>query len=345
MRIAAIATAMGALVLAVVFGTQWARGAGEPAALATVSETTAPTTDTVSLQTLEHTEEFSGTVGYGETFSLPGQAAGTVTWVPQKGAVLSPGDVLYRTDDRPTSWTRGEIPMYRELSSGSEGDDVAQLQRYLIDEGFLESDFDVNGKFTSATRRAVKDWQDERGLKTSGRIDATQLLFLPYDALRVAATPRVGDQAAGGVLDVTLSDLFVTVDVSGRKKGVFDDATEVTVETADGAVHAAAVQSIKARPAQDEFGEQQYRVRLTLPGSTEQESGEATVEAVDVLAADVLTVPARALIALVEGGFGVEVALEDGTTEYRAVEVGAFADGLVEVTGDVAEGDRVVITT
>lgn len=333
----------GALVLGVVFGAQWVTGAAEPSAAANTEQAVAPTTDTVTRRTLEHAEEFTGTIGYGETFSLPGTATGTVTWVPDKGDVLAPGDLLYRTDDRPTYWTKAGVPMYRELSSDSEGGDVAQLQRYLIGEGFLEADFEVEGKFNSATRTAVKEWQEDRGLKRSGRVDAAQLLFLPYDALRVESAPRLGDQASGGVLDVTLSDLYVTIDVSGRKKDVFDDATEIRVETANGEIHTAGVESIKAQPSQDEFSEQEYRVRLTLADETAQDTGQAGIEAVDILATDVLTVPARALIALVEGGFGVEVALDDTTTEYRAVEVGAFAGGWVEITGDVAEGDLVVV--
>lgn len=345
MRVVGAIAIAGALVFAAVLGTQWTRVAGEPAAQATTTEATTLTTDVVSRRTLEHAEEFTGTVGYGETFALPGQAMGTVTWVPAKGDALSPGDVLYRTDDRPTYWTKAAIPMYRSLSFGEEGEDVAQLQRYLESEGFLDAEYAISGEFDSATRSAAKEWQEARGLEKTGRIDATQLLFLPYDSLRVATAPRVGDQAAGGVLDVTLSHLFVTVDVGGGKKSVFDDATEIEVETADGTIHSAHVHSIKPRASQDEYGEQQYRVRLTLPSTTNQESGEVTVDAVDVLAADVLAVPARALIALVEGGFGVEVVVDDGTTQYRAVEIGDFADGWVEVTGNVAEGDRVVVPT
>jgi hypothetical protein len=33
----------------------------------------------------------------------------------------------------------------------------------------------------------------------------------------------------------------------------------------------------------------------------------------------------------------------DGTTSLVGVEVGAFADGWVEVTGDIAEGDTVEV--
>jgi hypothetical protein len=48
---------------------------------------------------------------------------------------------------------------------------------------------------------------------------------------------------------------------------------------------------------------------------------------------DVLTVPVDALLALAEGGYGVEV-VTDGRSRIVAVDVGLFADGRVEVSGD-----------
>ena len=58
----------------------------------------------------------------------------------------------------------------------------------------------------------------------------------------------------------------------------------------------------------------------------------------------VLAVPVNALVALLEGGYAVEVRDADGTRHFEAVELGLFEDGLVEVTGDgIAEGDDVVV--
>ncbi len=48
--------------------------------------------------------------------------------------------------------------------------------------------------------------------------------------------------------------------------------------------------------------------------------------------ADVLTVPVAALVALAEGGYGVQV-VDGGTSRFVAVETGLFADGRVEVSG------------
>jgi hypothetical protein len=56
-----------------------------------------------------------------------------------------------------------------------------------------------------------------------------------------------------------------------------------------------------------------------------------------------LAVPVEALLALAEGGYAVERVKADGTTELVAVKLGAFADDKVEVSGDLAEGDQVVV--
>jgi len=339
-RLAVAAVAVAALIA----GAVWMSRPGEPAAIATATtEATETATETVARRTLQHAEEFEGSLGYGDSFTLPGQVSGTVTWVPEEGAVLEPGDVLYRIDELPTYWAYGDVPMYRGLGSGSEGGDVEQLQRYLQAEGYLEDDVAIDGEYGAVTRAAVEAWQEDHGLDDTGRIDASQLLFLPYQAIRVATTPRVGESATGGVLEVTLSDLFVTLDVSARSRAAFEDDPAIEVEMADGTRYGATVESITAKQSQDALGEQQYRVRLALSTGPSQEPGEVTVEVIDLLAEGALAVPVQALVALVEGGYAVEVVQADGATELRAVEVGEFADGWVAVTGDIAEGDRVVV--
>jgi peptidoglycan hydrolase-like protein with peptidoglycan-binding domain len=236
------------------------------------------------------------------------------------------------------------VPMYRELSSGSEGADVEQLQRYLQQEGYLDAELEIDGDFGGTTRTAVKNWQDDHGVKKTGRIDGTQLLFLPYEAIRVAASPRVGEQAVGGVIEVTEPDLYVSASINGRKKRVFEGDPTIEVETADGTRFPASVESIEAQQSQDAFGSQQYGIRLEIGVADGQKPGETKVEAIDVLVENVLTVPTRALVALIEGGYAVEVVQSDGSTQYTAVEIGEFADGWVEVTGDIAEGDQVVVS-
>jgi multidrug efflux pump subunit AcrA (membrane-fusion protein) len=65
---------------------------------------------------------------------------------------------------------------------------------------------------------------------------------------------------------------------------------------------------------------------------------------VEIAAAEnVLAVPVEALLALSEGGYAVEVADESGVTHLVPVTVGVFADGMVEIEGDIDAGTRVVV--
>jgi hypothetical protein len=52
-------------------------------------------------------------------------------------------------------------------------------------------------------------------------------------------------------------------------------------------------------------------------------------------------VPVKALLARDGGGFAVEV-VQSGERRVVPVEAGLSADGLVEIEGDVREGDTVV---
>ena len=72
------------------------------------------------------------------------------------------------------------------------------------------------------------------------------------------------------------------------------------------------------------------------------------------LAQNVLYVPVNALIALAEGGYALEIydgEIEGSTFEgesgvdtiYVAVEIGVFTDGFVEVIGNIAKGQLVVV--
>ena len=71
------------------------------------------------------------------------------------------------------------------------------------------------------------------------------------------------------------------------------------------------------------------------------DAAPADVDFVSEERKDVLAVPVAALLALAEGGFGVEI-VDGDTTRIVAVKTGMFAAGRVEVSGEgIAEGVRV----
>ncbi len=84
-------------------------------------------------------------------------------------------------------------------------------------------------------------------------------------------------------------------------------------------------------------------MEVTVEGGVELPTGSPVDVLVEIVAAeDVLAVPVEAVLALAEGGYAVEVR-EGSGTQLVGVELGTFADGFVEITGDVAEGAQVVV--
>ncbi|BCB80427.1 hypothetical protein Pflav_068370 [Phytohabitans flavus] len=89
--------------------------------------------------------------------------------------------------------------------------------------------------------------------------------------------------------------------------------------------------------------EDKTTVEVTVTVADQKALGTLDQAPVDVILEsdkreNVLTVPLNALVALAEGGYGLQV-VEGGTTRYVAVETGMFAGGKVEVSGDgLAEG-------
>ncbi|MDQ1697562.1 MAG: hypothetical protein QOJ03_2915, partial [Frankiaceae bacterium] len=96
--------------------------------------------------------------------------------------------------------------------------------------------------------------------------------------------------------------------------------------------------------AQDGTGEATIDLEVALSSRRVTALDEAPV-AVDIetsRADGVLNVPVDALLALAEGGYGVEI-VHGATTDIVSVEPGLFAQGRVEVAGEIQAGDRVVV--
>jgi hypothetical protein len=93
-----------------------------------------------------------------------------------------------------------------------------------------------------------------------------------------------------------------------------------------------------------ETGEPTIPVTIELDerAPTNLDQAPVTIELTKEARPGVLAVPVTALVALQGGGYAVEV--RDGaTTRLVAVEPGLYADGYVEITGDVDEGAEVVV--
>ena len=310
-----------------------------------------PATAAVTTRDLVEREELDGTLGYGERTDVALSAQGTLTGLPEEGAVVDRGGLIAEVDGRPVRLLFGTRPLWRVLDANvTNGPDVRQLEENLVALGHgSTANLTIDDDWTGATTAAVKRWQKANDVDESGAVAPGDVVVVPA-AVRIAEhKAALGSPAASGpVLAVTGNEKVVTVHLDAARRDLLSVGTAVDVELPDGTKVPAAVRSVSSTvtPPADESkgGKPTVEVIIALSGSTEAlfDSSPVDVIVTAARAKEVLTVPVEALLALAEGGYAVEK-VTGRTAELVAVETGAFADGFVQVTGDVAAGDKVVV--
>jgi peptidoglycan hydrolase-like protein with peptidoglycan-binding domain len=303
--------------------------------------------------TLSATETWDGTIEYGTPFTVNSGAAGTVTRLLDQGESVGRGDELYRVDERPVTLLVGEVPMFRDLAIGDSGVDVRQLETNLAK---LRYDgFEIDRAFTASTAEAVRAWQRRIGVEPTGSVARSDVIFAPAGGRVDAVHVRAGSVVSPGapILDLTGDNRIVALEAGLDDRDRFDIGTKAAVVLADGDELKGTVRAVRVArvapgapagesgqaPAGGTDAESVLDVELALAKAPEDLVG-APVEvnvAIDERA-DVLVVPVTALLALAEGGYGLEV-VRGATSEIVRVDTGLFADGKVEASGaGIAEG-------
>jgi multidrug efflux pump subunit AcrA (membrane-fusion protein) len=181
----------------------------------------------------------------------------------------------------------------------------------------------------------------------SGLLSLGQVVFEP-ETLRVAqVTGILGGPASGPVLATTSDRHVVTIPLDASDQSEVKAGDTVTVTLPDGSTTPGVVSAV-GKVATTSGGSTTIPVYVTLArpsaaGSLDQ--APVTVNITTATAHDVLVVPVTALLAQVPGGYVVEIAGPGNTRRWVPVTPGIFddADGLVQVTGALTPGQRVVV--
>jgi peptidoglycan hydrolase-like protein with peptidoglycan-binding domain len=302
--------------------------------------TKAPATASISRTTLYDRKEVDGTLGHGSETAVAGRINGTVTWLPETGTLVQRGQTLYRVDNTPVVLMYGTLPAYRELRSGLEGADVKQFETELRALGY--TGFTVDEEFTSSTAAAVEEWQEDLGLEETGTVALGRVVFTS-GVVRVAGVEgTVGGSAQGNLLNISGTNRVVTVTLDVADQRLAVKGAQVSVElpggkTANGTITAVVTVITPAEGNNDASTEIEVTVALADADQKLVEGfDQATVDVTFTVSErkNVLAVPVAALLALAEGGYGVEVVEADGSTRIVRVETGLFSGGRVEITGD-----------
>jgi peptidoglycan hydrolase-like protein with peptidoglycan-binding domain len=347
--VGAVAALTTGVALATGTGLAFVAATGSPTEAATPSARKLPArTVAVNRETLVSRQDEAGSLGFGDTTALVNRVNGTITRLAAAGSVISRGGRLYEVDEDPVVLLHGTLPAYRTLAAGVEGKDVQQFEQNLRALGY--TGFTVDQEYSSATAKAVREWQEDLGLEESGKVEPGRIVYTAGPVRIFGTQLPVGAAAQPGSTVLTWSGTarVVTVELDVEDKRVARVGSKVTVTLPDGKEVAGAV---SAAETVVETGEQpdaepttKLVVTVAVPDSKELADYDAASVTVAFLAEqrpDVLTVPVAALLALAEGGYGLEV-VEGSTSRTVAVQAGLFADGRVEVSGDgLEEGDTV----
>jgi hypothetical protein len=315
-------------------------------------------TAAVTRQDITATTPVTATLGYAGSYLVRGQGGGTLTWLPPAGQVIRQGQSLYRTgDETPAILLYGSIPAWRPLGEGVTGQDVSQLNHDLVALGDAgRAGISALGwdYFSWATAAGVARLQSRLGVADPpGWLPLGSVVFEPR-ALRVSqVTGSLGGPAGGPVLAATSDQHVVTVPLDVSQQGEVKAGDRVTVTLPDGRTTPGAVSSVGTVATTSGSGGNPVttipvQVRLTDPraaGTLDQ--APVTVNITTGTARGALVVPVTALVARPAGRYAVEVAGQGGSRRWVPVTPGIFddADGLVQVTGALAPGQRVVVAS
>jgi len=318
----------------------------------------APATQPVVRANLSVQTPVNGTLGYAGSYTVTGAGSGTLTSLPSAGQVIRQGQVLYTTDlTDPVVLLYGSVPDWRTLDEGVTGADVTQLNHDLVNLGYADSaDISALGwdYFSSETRAAVEALQSAVGIPIpSGSLAARSVVFEP-EAIRVTSVPgSLGSPAAGPVLSGSTDRHVVSIALDTSDESEVAVGDPVSIQLPDGASTPGKISSVgTVASGSGSSATVPVTVALKDPsaaGSLDQ--APVTVEITAQSVSNVLAVPVSALLAQVKGdgeaggGYAVEVTGPDSSRRLVPVTVGIFDDasGLVQVTGNLTPGERVVV--
>ncbi|MBO8192007.1 peptidoglycan-binding protein [Streptomyces oryzae] len=307
------------------------------------------TQGTLSARTLQN-----GTLGYAGSYDVVNNTKGTITKVPAAGDVISQGDVLYRVDGKPVVLLQGATePVYRDLSYGTEGPDVRQLNAALVSLGYATKDeIDPDSDYFSwLTVGALKELQEDVGLDESGELPLGQAVFLPTEEVRISKADAVrGGPARQGqnVLQVSSTKRQVVVELNASEQSGVAVDDKVTITLPNGKTAPGMVSSVGkvAKQAEDK-STIEVHIKPKNPKVTGGlDQAPVQVAIISDTVEDVLSVPVNALLARSGGGYAVEVVDPGGKHELVPVRIGLFDDseGKVEVSGArIAVGQKIVV--
>jgi hypothetical protein len=297
---------------------------------------------------------------------------GTYTSLPATGALARQGQVLYAVSGAPVVLLYGTTPAYRDMTEGDAGADVTELNTDLVTLGCLTA-ADLGARsgwdyFSAETAYGVQQLQARLGVTQTGSLDLGAAVFLPsaIEVTGLGSGVVLGGPATSGQVALTASSTTpqVTIDLDASLQGDMRAGEPVSITLPDGSDTPGVVSSVSTVATSSTGGSGgsgsggsgsggsgnsatvTVEVSLDHPsaaGSLNQAPVEVTITTGSV--SNALVVPVDALLAQSSGSYAVEVIGSGGRRYLVPVTLGLFDDaaGLVQVTGNLTPGQKVVV--
>ena len=270
----------------------------------------------------------------------------------------------------------GETPAWRDFAPNmSPGIDIEQLKINLIALGYvggLGDEFTLDQNYDASAISMVKELQEDLGLTQTGRLDFGDIVFLPGISLvEYSSTfPSLGSNIGANVPLMSLVPIVnvnTSVDTEGQvsetakslqnietsidvaDKDLIDIGTPVKIELPDESIISGKVTEIGRTaviPSNNQNTDPYLEVSIQVDNNVnlpEWTGANVIVSITRELADDVLAAPVTSLMALLGGGYALEIYKDIGT-ELVPVTVGVYSDGWIEIKDtELLDGTRVVV--
>lgn len=195
----------------------------QPFASQSVAPPPTVTAAPVTVQPFEDAREVSAQLTFGNAVTLRSPVNGTVTSLQCiTGAAIVSGEAPLEVDGDPILALHGETPWWRDLSMGTQGQDVDALQAELTRLGY-DTGTDA-GRFGSATSSALQALLVEVGLPTDDPVMSGALrrtMWLPESSVRVGSC----DAALGSPLAIGDAVLSTTPTITAARLSTMPSAS------------------------------------------------------------------------------------------------------------------------
>lgn len=290
-----------------------------------------------------------------------------ISYVVPPGRTLREGEVLYAVAGNPVLLLKGDLPMLRDVTLGSKGEDILQLQRSLkrlrLDPG------PITGVYHRATAIAVARLIRARGYNPTpigdpvepttpgdpsdqplvpAQLPRWSIVFVRKLPLQVASTNLVrGGIATDGVVSLVTGAPILVGAVPSNEATLLKVGSAATVVDDAGIEHDASVVFVAERPTSGASGRPAFEFKIATAEPLRLQAGTNLLVRVLVGTSgdSAISVPYAALTSRADGSTVVTV-LEGKQLRVVRVTVGVEGESAVEVipaNNDLKAGDLVVV--